>query len=217
MEIYEIYNDFEVNELEVDKMKVTQRQIQKEQTKEKILKAAYYEFGKKGIMATRTSDVAKAAGVSHGTVFAHFKTQEELITAVIENFDERMVKRIHELAENCSGIREVLSAHLQGIEEFEDFYTRLVMEIRLLPETSRTTFISLQSGISFHLNKVLNEEMNKGEIVKLPIYFLFNTWNGLINYYLVNSDLFAPDESVIARYGDELLNDFMKLIECKKI
>jgi len=194
-----------------------QRQIQKEQTREKILKAAYEEFGKNGIMATRTSDVAKAAGVSHGTVFAHFKTQEELITAVIENFGERMLNRIHELTENCVGVREVLSAHLQGIREFEDFYTRLVIEIRFLPETSRTTFISLQSGMSFHLSKALKQEIDKGKIVELPIYFVFNTWNGLINYYLSNSDLFAPKESVIATHGDELLDCFMKLIDINKI
>lgn len=198
-------------------MKVTQRQIQKEQTRKKILKAAYDEFGKRGIMATRTSDVAKAAGVSHGTIFAHFKTQEELITSVIQNFDERITKRTHELAENCSGVREVLSSQLQGIKEFEAFYTRLIVEIRLLPEASRTMFVALQSSMSFHLNKVLQQEIDKQEIVDLPIYFIFNTWNGLINYYLVNSDLFAPGESVIDRYEDELLDNFMKLINCKKV
>lgn len=198
-------------------MKGTQRQIQKEQTRKKILKAAYNEFGKRGIMATRTSDVAKAAGVSHGTIFAHFKTQEELITAVIQNFDERIAKRTHELAENCSGVREVLSAHLQGIKEFEAFYARLIMEVRFIPETSRTMFVALQSNMSFHLNRVLEQELDRGEIIDLPIYFIFNTWNGLINYYLVNSDLFSPGESVIDRYGDELLNNFMKLIDCKKL
>lgn len=213
---YEIYNDFKVNEFGVDKMKETQRQIQKKQTKERILKAAYEEFGKNGVMATRTSDVAKRAGVSHGTVFAHFKTQEELITAVIEDFGDRMLKRVHELAENCSEVKEVLSVHLQSIKEFEAFYTKLVTEMRFLPENSRTTFISLQSGVSFHLSEVLRQDIDKGKIVELPIYFLFNTWNGLINYYLVNGDLFAPGESVIAKHGDELLDYFMKLIVSNK-
>lgn len=198
-------------------MKGTQRQIQKEKTRENILMAAYKEFGKNGIMATRTSDVAKAAGVSHGTVFAHFKTQEDLITAVVENFGEKMLNRIHELTENCVGVREVLSAHLQGIREFEAFYTKLVMEITFLPETSRTMFISIQSGVSFHLSKALKQEMDNGKIVELPIYFVFNTWNGLVNYYLSNSDLFAPEESVIATHGDELLECFMKLIASNKI
>ncbi|WP_234118721.1 TetR/AcrR family transcriptional regulator [Clostridium hydrogenum] len=198
-------------------MKETQRQIQKEQTRIKILNAAYEEFGKRGIMLTRTSDIAKKAGVSHGTVFAHFKTQEELITAVIEDFEAKMMKRTHELAENCFGVREVLSAHLQGIKEFETFYTRLVIEIRMLPKSSRTTFISLQSGLSFHLSKILNKEIEEHKIVDLPIYFLFNNWNGLINYYLVNGDLFAPGESVIERCGDELLDYFMKLIKDKPL
>lgn len=196
-------------------MKETQRQIQKEKTRKKILEAAYKEFGEKGIMTSRTSDIAKAAGVSHGSVFSHFKTQEELITEVIEDFGRRICTRTHELAENKSGVREVLKAHLEGIKEFESFYTRLVIESRLLPESSRTTFISVQSSLSFHLSQALEKEMKEGDILEVPISLIFNTWIGLVNYYLSNSDLFAPRESVVERYGEALIDYFMKLISNK--
>lgn len=197
-------------------MKDTQRQIQKEQTRRKILNAAYIQFGKKGIMNTRTQDIEKIAKVSHGTIFAHFKTQEELICAVIEDFGGRIGMRTHELAENCSEVEEILKAYLEVIEEYEEFYTRLVIESRLLPKDSRNTYISIQSALSFHLSKALNKEMEEGRIVEMPVYMLFNIWTGLINYYLQNSDLFAPDESVIKRYKDILIDSFMKLIEIKK-
>ena len=65
-------------------MKKTNRQLQKEQTKELLIKTAYMMFSERGIMNTRMSDIAKAAGVSHGTVFAHFLTQEALIENVVE-------------------------------------------------------------------------------------------------------------------------------------
>ena len=47
---------------------------------------------------------------------------------------------------------------------------------------------------------------------KLPIHLLFNTWLGLVHYYLMNADLFAPGESVLSRYQDELVSHFLALI-----
>jgi AcrR family transcriptional regulator len=104
-------------------MSNSKRELQKEQTHALLLKTAFDQFGKNGIMATRMSDIAKAAGVSHGTVFAHFETQEILVTSVIEYFGDIIASRTHELARDCAGVREVLKAYLACIAEFEAFYT----------------------------------------------------------------------------------------------
>ena len=196
-------------------MKKTQRQIQKELTRKNILKAAYKMFSKNGIMNTTTSDVADAAGVSHGTIFVHFKTQEELITAVIQDFGEKIGIRIHELVENSACIKDILKAHLNAIQEFEDFYTKLVIESRTIPNASRNVFVSIQSTLSFHLSKALEQQINAGNIINQPVYLLFNTWIGIVHYYLTNGDLFAPGESVIERYGDVLIDYYIKLISVK--
>ncbi|MGE5455118.1 MAG: TetR/AcrR family transcriptional regulator [Methylocystaceae bacterium] len=197
-------------------MNKTHRQLQKEQTRNKLLEVALIEFGKRGIMATRMSDIAEAAGVSHGTVFAHFASQELLITAVIEETGKRMASRIHELAEEDGGIREVLAAHLTGIMEFETFYARLVIEARFLPPGARRTLVTIQSAISFHISQSAECGMNDGTITRMPIHLLFNTWIGLINYYLFNGDLFAPNGSVIKRYGNDLIDHYMTLIALEK-
>jgi AcrR family transcriptional regulator len=74
------------------------RQQQKENTRRKLLDTALDVFSRNGITATRMSDIAEAAGVSHGTVFLHFESQEVLISAVIEDFGFRMASRTHELS-----------------------------------------------------------------------------------------------------------------------
>jgi len=196
-------------------MKINQRQLQKEQTRLKLLDTAFAEFGKRGIMATRMSDIAQAAGVSHGTVFAHFPSQEILITAVIEAFGDKITLRIHELSDEMGGVRDLLIAHLSGLTEFEVFYTRLLIEARLLPQIARDTLISIQSAISFHLSQAAQKEMETGKIKAMPQHLLFNTWLGLIHYYLANGDLFAPQESVLSRHGSMLLDHFMALISSK--
>ncbi len=193
----------------------TNRTLQKEQTREKLIHVAMEEFGHRGIMATRMSDIALAAGVSHGTVFAHFQTQQVFVIAVIEEFGQITARRTHELAGGRAGVREVLEAHLAGIAECEAFYARLVMEARSLPAPARNTLIGIQSAISFHISQAAQREMAAGAIIAMPIPLLFNTWMGLIDYYLMNADLFAPGGSVIERYGPVLVDHYLRLISSR--
>jgi AcrR family transcriptional regulator len=196
-------------------MQKNKRELQKEETKKKLLAIAFTEFEKNGILSTRMSDIADAAGVSHGTVFLHFQTQETLISAVIEEFGSSVALRTHELARNCTGVREVLDAHLNGIMEYENFYKRLITEQAFLPKASRETLFMIQSAVSLHLSEAAQREMEAGTIKQVPIPLLFNTWIGLINYYLTNSDLFAPGESVLKRCGNQILEYYMSLLRSK--
>lgn len=190
----------------------SQRQIQKEQTRELLIETAMETYGRYGILAVTTADIAKAAGVSHGTVFAHFGTQETLLDTVIEAFGMRISRRLHELAASRRSLRDVLSAHIQGLVEYESFYTRLVTERRLLPQSARHTLTAIQSAISFHIGQAAMAEMEAGRIGDYPIHLLFNTWVGLIHHYIANSDLFVAEGSVLTRYGTELLDHYMRLI-----
>lgn len=197
-------------------MSESQRQKQKIQTRNHIIEISLTEFAKGGLTTTRTSDIATAAKVSHGTVFSHFQTREILLNAVIEEFGMRISSRLHELINNQCGIRTALEAHIQGICEYEMFYTRLISEAPLLDESARNTLIMIQSTISFHLSKVAEEEMKNMKIIEMPFNLMFNTWLGLIHYYLINSYLFAPNESVLARYSNELIEHYIKLISYKE-
>lgn len=191
---------------------MNRRNLQKEKTRRKILDAAYGEFAKNGILAARTDDVAKAAGVSHGSIFAHFESQENLVCAVIWDFGQKLAQRTHDLACGHAEIREILAAHLRGIAEFEDFYFRLVTESARLPAGCRDCFIMTQSAISLHLGEAVERETELGIIRSMPRHLLFNTWIGLVHYYIANRGLFAPGRSVIAQCGGELIGHFVGLI-----
>ncbi len=197
-------------------MKKTARALQKEQTKALLLKTAYDVFSEKGFMSTRVSDIAQAAGVSHGTVFVHFRSQEAMIEEVVVFYGQKIAMRTHVLAQSCEHLSELLWAHLDGIMEFEPFYTRLVIENRLLPPGARDSFIATQSAISFHFSQVAQRELKSAQSDEVPSYLLFNMWVGLVHYYLANGDLFAPEGHVIRRYGETLVKSFMKLVTGKE-
>lgn len=59
---------------------------------EKILEAALQLFAEQGYAATSTSKVAKAAGVSEGLIFRHFKNKEGLLDAIFDSIAERTKK-----------------------------------------------------------------------------------------------------------------------------
>ena len=194
-------------------MKESQRKKQKLQTKQHLIDVAMELLARDGLITTRTSDIAIAAKVSHGTLFAHFPTRELLLDEVIEEFGMRITRRLHELADNNCSIKQLFEAHLKGIMEYEEFYARLVSEGHLLNERARDSLIMIQSAISFHLAQVAEQEMEAGKIRMMPVDLLFNTWIALIHYYLINRDLFAPGRSVLEIQGDRLLEHFMNLIK----
>ena len=149
-------------------------------------------------------------------MFAHFPTRELLLNEVIEKFGMGITNRLHELVNSNSGMKEVLEAHLKGISENEMFFTRLVSEGQLLHESARNSWIMIQSAISFHIIQVAEREIKAGNIRDMHANMLFNTWVGLIHYYLVNGDLFSPGESVLKRYSKQLVEHYMKLITIRK-
>jgi AcrR family transcriptional regulator len=194
-------------------MSENKRQIQKRETRNKLIAIAIEQFSSNGILSTRTIDIAKAAKVSHGTVFSHFPTQEDLLISVINEFGNKITTRLHELVSEESTLEDLLKAHITGLSEFEAFYTRLVIERRLLPEEVRNVYISINSTISHHISLAAEKEIALGNLRSIPIDLLYNTWIGLIHYYLTNGDLFSPNQSVLKIYGSQLVNHYIKLMK----
>ena len=54
-------------------------------TRENLLAAGRRVFEERGYTATRMSDIAKAAGVSHGTVYTWFVDKESLLRALVDD------------------------------------------------------------------------------------------------------------------------------------
>jgi len=197
-------------------MKATARQAQKAKTREKIIATAYRVFSEKGF-SVATSVIAKEAGVSHGSIFAHFPTLNDLLINLLADFGEKMGTSLHLLAQKSDSLENLLNEHLDVLAENEAFYSRLISEKDRLPEEAKNTFVLIQSTVAFHFSSVIEREIEKGTVKKLPVHMLFNTWLGLVHYYLLNREFFSDSkESVIKRYRTELLSTYLNLIKKSK-
>lgn len=189
----------------------TMRQEQKEQTRQKITDTAFHLFSSKGFTTT-TNAVAQEAGVSHGVIFVHFPTREELQLHVLKRFAQEVGEKLHNLAAFDSEIVDLLHAHIRVLEGYESFYRNVLAELSSLPKETKTLLISLQSIMSSHFANAIEKGQREGKIKDIPLHMMFNTWLGLLHYYLQNGELFAPGASVLQRCGDELVNSFIALI-----
>jgi AcrR family transcriptional regulator len=66
--------------------------------RERILAAAEEVFARRGTSAS-TEDVAALAGVAVGTVFRHFPTKQDLLSAIVKDLLARLTAEVAELAE----------------------------------------------------------------------------------------------------------------------
>src|SRR5881628_637490 len=140
-------------------------------------------------------------------------TRDRLVNAAMALFGRRLGVEFRQALEQDLGLRAVLRAHLRVLAEFEPFYARLVIEAPLLPPKVRSTLLMLHAAVSQRLFLALERERKAGRARRLERPLLFNTWIGLVHHYLVNRDLFATGDSVIAEQGDTLVQHFMTLVK----
>jgi AcrR family transcriptional regulator len=182
---------------------------QKIKTKERLLRSAFELFSLGGLLATKTLDIAKAANISHGAVFAHFPTKEALLAAVIDEFGLQLGAELQKEMQELT-LESVLKTHIRVLEKWEPFYRQLVIGAPHLPESLRVMVISIQSGVAYYLQQAIAQE---GIRLAVPLHILLNTWLGLIHYYLENRELFVTSGSLLAAKGQELTYFFLKIIK----
>jgi AcrR family transcriptional regulator len=191
------------------------RAAQKARTRERIVDQATRLCAARGFLELRTADVARAARLSHGAIFVHFPTREDLLVAVAARIGTQITERLHALASEEAPLRAVLKAHLACLREREEEYRWLVIEGPTLPAGFKSAWVGLQSAVAFHIAEAAEREMAQGRIRAMPVHLLFNTWIGLLHHYLANREQFSPRRPLIAALGEELLDHFLSLLRTR--
>lgn len=188
------------------------RATQKAETRTRIVQAAARLCARRGFAATRTLDVANAARVSHGAVFAHFQSRDRLMTAVVAELARQITDPLHAIDSSRGGLDRALAAHLEVLADCEDQLRWLLLEAPLLPKGLNVAWLGLQSAVASHLAPAVERDIAEGRIRPVTLPFLLNTWTGLVHHYVLNRELFSPGKSVLRTRGPELLAQFLDLV-----
>lgn len=91
-----------------------------EERRNEILDAADELFGQKGFDGTSTNDILEKVGIARGTLYYHFKSKEDIMDALIERYNIRLLGTAQEIAVDKSIpvveriIRVVMALNISG-------------------------------------------------------------------------------------------------------
>jgi TetR/AcrR family transcriptional regulator, mexJK operon transcriptional repressor len=111
-----------------------------------ILKAARDLFIAKGFEAASMDGVAKAAGVSKATVYAHFKSKNELFAAIVAQVSESLTAEIRAVIDAKLPLRQALGRiGFKFLEVLTDprrvrMFRMMVAEVDRFPELGRVFY-----------------------------------------------------------------------------
>jgi AcrR family transcriptional regulator len=110
-------------------------------TRRKILASSYELFYQKGYYRVSVDDVAGASGVTKRTLYYHFKSKDELLSAVLEFHQGMALERIRKWGDRLSGSpAQAIHALFADLNRWSSKprwngsgFTRLAMELADMP------------------------------------------------------------------------------------
>lgn len=73
-----------------------------EERRNEILDAADELFGEKGFDGTSTNDILNKVNIARGTLYYHFKSKEDIMNALIDRYNVRLLSRAGKIADDKS-------------------------------------------------------------------------------------------------------------------
>lgn len=73
-----------------------------EERRNEILDAADELFGEKGFDGTSTNDILSKVNIARGTLYYHFKSKEDIMNALIDRYNVRLLSRARKIADDKS-------------------------------------------------------------------------------------------------------------------
>lgn len=98
--------------------KVTRRALAKQQTREKVLQAARQLFTERGYEGATIRDIAKAAGMSTGAVFASFADKSELFGDILTADHAALMEAMSHAVDGKTKVEDALMALFKAGYDF---------------------------------------------------------------------------------------------------
>ena len=81
----------------------TAKNLQSQETASKIFHQAMRLFLAKGYHGSSIDDITRAAGITKGALYWHFKSKEDLLNKIIEEFEKRFIDQMIHVVKDVDG------------------------------------------------------------------------------------------------------------------
>lgn len=157
----------------------------REKRRKKILKSAERLFAKQGFHSTEVELIAKAAGVSKGSVYNYFENKADILFSVIEDGLEELNARMREGTRPIHGstnkLKKGIEIYIDHLEKNRTLFKILAGEPLHMAAFKNRYYRNLFSRTE-HLEKLIQEGINSGEMRKIDPYIAATCLNGMIDF-----------------------------------
>lgn len=163
--------------------------------KEKIITVAKEVFIEKGFDGASMSDIAARVGINRPTLHYYYRTKDKMFQAVFLSIIQSFIPKIHDVFIDTNKplterITVVVNTYLEVLKS-NPYLPMFVMR-----EINRNAIDFINAVKPIFMDKFLNQiknyllsAMEKGEIKKLPLRIVFNTFYGLMLFPFLSKDL----------------------------
>ncbi|WP_425258102.1 TetR/AcrR family transcriptional regulator [Rubrivivax sp. RP6-9] len=155
----------------------TPRRRSKETRPQELLDAALALFVAKGFAATRSEEVARAAGVSKGTLYLYYPSKEELFKAVVRQNLASRIAEGQEMVDSFQGrasdlIVALMQTWWQRMEEeaAAGIHKVVLAEVRNFPELAQFYTDEVIAPADRLFSSVVQRGIDSGEFRPLPVH-----------------------------------------------
>ncbi len=132
-----------------------------------LIEASARLFFERGFDRTTVRDIARAAGITSGSIFYHFQSKEEILAAIIEIGMSQGMGDIAIALEGVTGARErfrmLILSHLRALHGPHGHYHHIwLREMRLLPPEVIARFKTISRDYRALWRSVLEEAVAAG-------------------------------------------------------
>lgn len=153
------------------------RQRRKETRPQELLDAALALFVEKGFAATRTEQVAHAAGVSKGTLYLYYPSKEDLFKAVVRQNLVNLIAEGQEALAQCEGSSSELLGNLMmtwwervGNTPAAGIHKIVLSEVRNFPELAAFYAAEVMQPADRLFSGAVQRGIDSGEFRPVPVH-----------------------------------------------
>jgi AcrR family transcriptional regulator len=142
----------------------------KDERPEEILDAALHLFSEKGFSATRMQDVARAAGISKGTLYLYFSNKEAIFYQVVQQRITPQLDQVESTVDASTGsqadlLRQLINGWWLGVacSSLSAIPKIITAEAGNFPELARYFTINVVTRSRKLFSRVIDRGMKSGE------------------------------------------------------
>ena len=191
---------------------MSKRAEAKKATRHHILEAARAAFVDQGLLTLSTADVARSAGVAHGTIFFHFESKEKLLLEMLQRELAEITEQLYEQLHLSDTLEDLLNTYLDALEAREPFFAVLARETPFYAPELRRSVMGYEAAVRSYFYSALSHEILAARCRDVDVTTALGFLFGSLNYLLSLKDAYTEDGSVIAEQRAAVTQTFLALV-----